>query len=310
MNKKPPQVSIILPTYNRAHLVGRSIQSILVQSYEDFELIVVDDASSDNTKEVVKGMHDPRIRYITYQVNRGASYARNVGIKEAKGIYIAFQDSDDEWMTQKLEKQMEIFVTAPDDVGVVYCDMIKINEKESRERYWHSPLVIDGRLIHPETLDYQVARLGIVSAIIKKECFETIGLFDESMSKYEDLDLFIRLSKKYRFIHLPTPLVKYYDTIGISSNTDTEVTAQEILLEKHYRGIESNREFLSKQYFDLGVYLWNNGQTKEGRKYFVNAVKQDPFNMRYLRICMVSFIGRKGYEMINSYYQKLKNIFS
>jgi len=100
MNKNP-KVSVIIPTYNRAHLIGRAIQSVLNQTYQDFELIVVDDGSTDNTNEVIKefSQKDKRILYIKHDKNKGGSAARNTGIKAARGEYIAFQDSDDEMVT-------------------------------------------------------------------------------------------------------------------------------------------------------------------------------------------------------------------
>jgi len=96
MNEKNPTVSVIIPTYNRAHTIGRAIKSVLNQTYQDFEIIVVDDGSTDNTEEVVKSFRDKRIRYIQHKKNKGAAAARNTGIKSAKGKYIAFQDSDDD----------------------------------------------------------------------------------------------------------------------------------------------------------------------------------------------------------------------
>lgn len=127
LNEKPT-VSVILPTYNRAHLVGRAIQSVLDQMYQDFEIIVVDDGSGDNTEEIINGFTDTRIRYVKHQKNKGGSAARNTGIKLAKGKYIAFQDSDDEWLPDKLEKQMKAFKKASDEVGVVYTGFHRIKD--------------------------------------------------------------------------------------------------------------------------------------------------------------------------------------
>ena len=103
-----PTVSIILPTYNRAHTLRKAVDSILNQTYKDFELIVVDDGSTDDTYNLIKSINDYRIVYVKHEKNKGAAAARNTGIKLAKGKYIAFQDSDDEWYSHKLEKQMEI----------------------------------------------------------------------------------------------------------------------------------------------------------------------------------------------------------
>lgn len=126
MDQERPTVSVILPTYNRAHLLERAIQSVLDQTYPDFEIIVVDDASIDNTVNIIKGIINERIRYIRHEKNKGAAAARNTGIKLAKGKYIAFQDSDDEWLRDKLEKQIKIFETVSPEVGVVYTSDISI----------------------------------------------------------------------------------------------------------------------------------------------------------------------------------------
>ena len=101
-----PVVSVIIPTYNRAHLIGRAIRSVLDQTYQDWELIVVDDASTDDIPGIVKGFTDGRVKYIRHDENKGAAAARNTGIQAARGAYIAFLDSDDEWLPEKLERQV------------------------------------------------------------------------------------------------------------------------------------------------------------------------------------------------------------
>ena len=118
MNK--PLVTVIIPTYNRAKTIERSINSVLSQSYSNLELIVVDDGSSDNTKSVVENIDDSRVRYI-WQNNSGACAARNNGINNARGEYIAFNDSDDTWKPNKLEKQLEVVTKTGADV--VFCKL-------------------------------------------------------------------------------------------------------------------------------------------------------------------------------------------
>lgn len=132
MNKNPT-VSVIIPTYNRAHLVGRAIQSVLNQTYKDFELIIVDDGSTDNTEDIIKKYQkkDERIKYIRRKKNKGGSVARNTGINAAIGEYIAFLDSDDEWLTEKLERQMKVFKSTSSEVGVVYSGFFRINDRRN-----------------------------------------------------------------------------------------------------------------------------------------------------------------------------------
>ena len=115
-----PQVTVIIPAYNRAYVISRSIASVLAQTYPYFEIIVVDDGSVDNTEAVVKSFKDSRIKYIRHEVNKGISAVRNTGINEAAGEYIAFLDSDDEWLPTKLEKQMHILKNKSLRVSVAY----------------------------------------------------------------------------------------------------------------------------------------------------------------------------------------------
>ena len=131
-----PGISVIIPTYNRAHLISRSAKSVLAQTYPDFELIIVDDGSGDNTEEIIEALADPRIRYLRHESNRGVSAARNTGIRAARGDYIAFQDSDDEWLPQKLEKQLGLFEQDNrGDLGLVLCEHLSVNE--AKQTAWH-----------------------------------------------------------------------------------------------------------------------------------------------------------------------------
>ncbi|GAH83893.1 unnamed protein product, partial [marine sediment metagenome] len=122
-------VSVIIPTYNRADMVGRAIQSVINQTYQDFEIIIIDDASTDNTREVAREFQEreKRIKYFKHEINKGGGAARNTGIKNSKGEYIAFLDSDDEWYPEKLEKQIEIFNKNDENLGVVYSGVFYID---------------------------------------------------------------------------------------------------------------------------------------------------------------------------------------
>ena len=123
-----PVVSVIIPTYNRAHLIGRAIRSVLDQTYQDWELIVVDDASTDDIPGIVKGFTDGRVKYIRHDENKGAAAARNTGIQAARGAYIAFLDSDDEWLPEKLERQVQAFESSDAQVGVIYTGTIAVSQ--------------------------------------------------------------------------------------------------------------------------------------------------------------------------------------
>jgi glycosyltransferase involved in cell wall biosynthesis len=255
-----PVVSIVLPTYERGPLIGRSIRSVLGQTYTDFELIVVDDGSTDATAEEVARFGDPRIRYIRLDQNRGAAAARNVGIRQALGRFIAFQDSDDEWLPAKLALHMDAFARCGPDVGVVYSDMQRIR-RDGESHHHRSPDVAPGVLIDPRTRFYQVCRLGIQSTVIRRDCLTAVGGFNEDFPALEDLELFIRLSRRCRFHHLETPLVLYHETDGISQDMPAKVVARTLLLELYQEDLErDDPDFVAREL----AWLNTAGRPREG----------------------------------------------
>jgi len=227
VTKKVPKVSVIIPTYNRAHLVGRAIRSVLNQTYQDFEIIVVDDHSTDNTEEVVKSFNDPRIRYIRHEKNRGGSAARNTGIRAARGEYIAFLDDDDYWLPTKVEKQISLFEQAPADVGMVYSGFALVNPSCSRIYGLHKPRC-RGRLSAKEIFSWITTTSTMM---VRKDFLIQIGGFDERLSVFEDPDLRIRLAQICRFDYIDEVQVLY----GPQGNPCPEVVskASTHFLDKH-----------------------------------------------------------------------------
>src|SRR5262245_51722410 len=118
----PPKVTVVIPVFNRAQAVQRAVASVLAQTCQDFEIIVVDDGSTDSTPAVVAALSDPRLTLIRHERNRGGSAARNTGYRAGSAPFVAFLDSDDEWLPTKLERQLEVFDNADDTLGLVYTD--------------------------------------------------------------------------------------------------------------------------------------------------------------------------------------------
>ena len=224
-----PAVSIVLPTYQRVELIGRAIRSVLAQTVADFELLVVDDGSTDGTGAEVARIDDPRLRYIRLDVNRGAGAARNAGIRHTVAPLLAFQDSDDEWVPTKLAAHLRAFAACGPQVGVVYSDMLRIH-RDGRETPHRSPAVRPGALLDPITGFYQVCGIGIQSTVIRRACLDAVGAFDERFPALEDLELFVRLSRRYAFHHLAEPLVRYHETDGLSRNRPAKIIARQRLL--------------------------------------------------------------------------------
>ncbi|MCK4994901.1 MAG: glycosyltransferase [Candidatus Omnitrophica bacterium] len=295
----PPQVSIIIPTYNRAELIGRSIKSVLQQSYQDFEIIVIDDGSNDNSGEVISSFNDERIIYLRRAERGGVAKARNEGIIRARGSFIAFQDSDDEWLPEKLEKQIKIFEQATPKLGVVYSNMWKIDKDGKKEQKFAPRIMPEDRIVYKDALRHRLMNIGIVSALINRACFEKVGIFDEKLLRYVDLELLMRVSKYYYFYHLSEPLVKYYITNNsISSDRNALISAEKVILDKYYQDIKKDRKLLSKRLYWIGTLLCQEGQMLQGRKYILQAIKKSPINIKFILVFFVSFAGNKNYRRI------------
>lgn len=275
MNKKPI-VSVIIPTYNRAHLIGRAIQSVLNQTYQDFEIIIVDDGSTDNIKEAVKEFQkkDERIRYIGQEKNKGGSAARNNGIKASRGEHIGFLDDDDEWLPRKIEKQEIKFQNAPDNVGLIYSGFSCISESSGKIVAEITPTLRGN--VYSNLLEGCI--LGSPTPLIRKICFRKAGFFDETLPSCQDWDMWIRLSKYYAFDFVPDILAKHHiHGNQISVNLNAKIVAREKLLEKYWVDLSRKSQILSILLKRLGILCCLNGDLREGRRYFLGSIKQKPF---------------------------------
>lgn len=269
-----PIVSIILPTYNRARLIGRSINSVLLQTFHDFELIVVDDASTDNSEDVIKELSDPRLRYIRHEMNRGGAAARNTGIQAAAGNFIGFQDSDDEWLPEKLAKQIQAFHTSSQETGVVYSGCNRIDGL--KKTYIPSPGINPKRgKLHSRLLAGNFITLP--SLLVKKECLEKVGVFDERLLRLHDWDLFIRIARHYDFAFIDEPLlISYFTSESISSKEDSLLEACEIILDKHHDDLIKNKKIISSHQYFLGDRSVKSGNRQKGITFLCEAFKNNP----------------------------------
>jgi glycosyltransferase involved in cell wall biosynthesis len=230
-------VSVILPTYNRATLLARSIESILGQTYGDLELIIIDDGSRDGSAAVVAGFDDVRVRYLKLPANRGVAAARNAGLAEARGAYIAFQDSDDEWEYEKLDRQMRELEAHP-EAAVVYSDMYRVRA-DGRVLYHRSPTIVRGRLINPQTRYWQSYMLAMQPVLMRRACLNAV-VFDERLVLFEDLDLHLRVAQRYEFVHLKEPLVKYHESDGMIQDRRRELRGRRQLVRKYAGALLAN----------------------------------------------------------------------
>lgn len=225
-----PLVSVITPTFNRSSYLLFAVDSVLKQTYENWELIIVDDGSTDNTRDLLDSyLVDPRIQYC-FQTNRGQSVARNRGLSLAKGAFIGFLDSDDIWLPDKLEKQLALFERFP-DADIVHGDEVTIDENGNEISFQNMTRysgVITAQLLADNCV-------SMTTALARKDCFERLGGFDESDRVADDYALWLKFSTRYRFHYHPEYVTLYRATPDqLSTDKTRRFEANEQILKKFF----------------------------------------------------------------------------
>lgn len=201
-----PTISAIIPTFNRAGLLGRAIRSVLAQTFQDWELLVVDDASEDHTKQVVFDFQDPRICYLRRDTNGGGGAARNTAIRAARGQYLAYLDSDNEMLPKRLEEQLQVFENSKlENLGVVTCGILIVDSDPPRVNL---PLV-RGKVFD----DLLTMRAGVWDTnciMVKHTSGSSEILWDETFTAGEDRDYLLRFTRRYQLDFTDQVLVQKY----------------------------------------------------------------------------------------------------
>lgn len=217
-------ISVIIPTYNRAHCIRDAIDSVLRQTFQDFEIIIIDDASTDGTEDVVQNLLSEKVKYIKQSVNKGGGAARNRGIQESEGEYIAFLDSDDAWSPTYLERVKKEFDTKDETFGLVYCFMNIINsdgEIVAKTKTNRNGLAIPDLLINNFIASFSCVTL-------RKSALISVSGMDESFRSCQDWDLFVRVNREYKISCIADELVTYLkgglDKHKISSSKNSIIT--------------------------------------------------------------------------------------
>lgn len=200
-------ISIIVPTYNSEKTLLTTVSSIVLQTFTNFEILIIDDGSIDNTKSIITNYEDSRIQYI-YQENAERAVARNLGISLAKGNLIAFLDSDDIWMPNKLLKQVHLMLSNP-DLGLVYSDLIYFNDRTDDNLFLFSNKVPLYRGRVPVQRIITQNFIQSPTPLIRKSVFDHVGLFDSDLIPVEDWDMWIRIVENYPIDYVDEPLARY-----------------------------------------------------------------------------------------------------
>jgi glycosyltransferase involved in cell wall biosynthesis len=300
-------VSVILTCYNGAQWLGEAITSILSQTYCDFELVIVNDGSTDRSKEIISSfLYDDRVRYF-YQRNKGFSAAINRGIKESTGELIGFIGQDDLWLPRKLELQM-LFLNNNKKIDLIHSSYFSINP--------------DGQIInllHPEMPNFSTKSelirklfmgnlFGFETVLVKRKCFIEAGLFDERMAGFSDYDMWLRLAGKYNLGgFIATPLVKKREhKLQISVRRIEDVLKDEFLIAE--KAIECypflkklERKKMASLYYALGIVLLQKGDYKKAKQKLTKVIKYQPWNLKAVAIYMAPSL----YTFMRDHYIKI-----
>lgn len=234
MNSGNALVSVVIPAYNRADKIEASIRSVQAQTYPHWEIIVSDDGSKDKTSDVVRRLmaEDNRIRLVTREKNAGAQSARNAGVREAVGEWIAFLDSDDQWLTDSLERRMRIALEK--NVQVVHSNAYILHPGKDKELY--KVPALSGH-VYKQVLRGEGPMFPCL--LIKKSALETIGLLDETIISYQEWDTAIRLAKRFEFGFEPEPtfIYDYRTQNAISRDANRAGRGYEQIVRKHFSEI-------------------------------------------------------------------------
>ena len=288
-----PKVSINIPCFNSEKYIAETLQSVLSQTFEDFEIILVNDGSTDKTEEIIKTFSDPRIKYY-YQKNMGLGNTRNRQLALSSGDFIAFLDHDDIWLPTKLEKQIPLFENQP-KVGLVYCDTIFFNDKGDVNRLYNNRVPLRGNVFRQILKDYFLAMPSVV--IRKKALDSQQQLFDDNFSMSEERDLFTRIAYDWDFDYVGEPLAKWRmhsKSLTFSKrelvSRETELTIAKFIeiypnFESEYKSELVAMKVLNQYHYAL--LDWEKGHSQNARSRLKPFIWRD---IRYLAVFFLSFL--------------------
>lgn len=299
-----PLVSVIIPTRNRKRLIARAMRSVLGQTLEDFEMIVVDDASTDGTADLVRqtAARDPRVRPLELPDRVGAAAARNRAIEAARAPWVAFLDDDDEWLSQKLERQVAALQTGGADLA--YSPFIYV-DASGGERILGA-VDVSGR--DPRSALLGGNFIGQSSVVVRRDALMEVGGFDPALPRLQDWDLWIRVARTARFCFVPSPLVRiHHSPSGISSSVEDLRDAVRLLLAKAEADVDLAPGERADWMYALGTVLLTEGDPALGRRLVLRSLARRPLPHRIL-MGALSLGGGWGFEAAIRAYERVAGI--
>ncbi len=281
-----PAISVVIPSYNRATVIGRAIQSVLMQDVDRFELLVVDDGSSDDTLAVVQAIDDPRLGIYQLARNAGAPAARNAGVGLARSPLIAFQDSDDEWRPGLLAAHVAMLATR----DVSFC---QLEQCYGDTATLYPPA---GWALPANMLDELLAtnHISTQTLAVRRAAFAAVGGFDPAMPRFQDWDLVLRLAVAgCSFGYIDRPLAVAFDSPdSLTRSVRKGIAGRERLLAKHPALYAQRPRLLARHHHVMGSLLRRIGEHAAARRHFAAAVRLDPGEWKSAAQWLLASLGR------------------
>ncbi|MCX5701453.1 MAG: glycosyltransferase family A protein [Candidatus Omnitrophica bacterium] len=279
---RQPLVSVIIPTYNRADLLPRAIESVLNQTYQNIELIIVDDCSQDNTQEVINNYlnKDKRIISLRNKKNEEQSYSRNLGIEHSRGVFLAFLDDDCEYLPDKMDREIDLMNSLITKPSIIYSNMWI--QKEGAETML--PLNKKSKLLtQKDIFSCRYTFMEPSTWFCDKVAIKKINGFDTKIYAFIDIDLLMRaLLDGQRIYFLNLPLTIKYRVEGVSTVSIEYISGKEVFLEKHRALLKKHKKYLSRFYYGLAKDFLRLKEFDKAKTYFWQAFLLEPIKIEYL----------------------------
>ena len=263
-----PFFSVVIPTYNRVEFLLEAVESVITQTFNDFEVIIVDDGSTDTTVETIGRLADNRITLVQNDRGKGGAGTRNAGIFRATGSWIAFLDDDDIWFPEKLQKQHDYLKTVESEVGMIYTGHVRFKESIAKVYQAFIP-TLEGQIFRE--LLYKNSIAGFYSVAIRRDILMTLEGLDERFPAQQDHDLYTRVARDYKVACLPEPLVyvRFSEEGRITTNVSRRLKSSQLFFEKYESDATVDRQIRAKLHTNIMMFAFAAGEWKIFVKHFI-----------------------------------------
>lgn len=311
-----PKVSFIITCYNGEKFIRRAIESTLNQTYPNSELIIVDDASSDSSIQIINLFRNENkgIKAIFNRKNLGIAGAKNVGICAAKGEYLAFLEQDDEWFPNKIEQQVEVLASNSNvglvSTGVIYCDLSGLEVAKTVSQHMFE----NGTERAIKNLFNKNYVYSMSCVAIRRKCFESLGLFDENLCWDDDYEYWFRVAEKYALFFIEKPLVFKHVHQGNASRTQLEkmilfsVNLINLLVDRYPNLKAERKRKLAKVYFSYGVRALLQEKIRLSKEFLFSSFRFNPFQLYLYPTIFIFPFGRAGIKVLNRLLRRFNRV--